>query len=237
MVYSDTTTKQGIIQEIDFIAQSNNISFPIEDKTRSVNRALDRVAFLIHSADKAWQFEDENETDLPIAFTNLVSGQRKYTLDTTFLEILKVMVKDSEGEYRIIEQVDTYDSDYRARMILEENPSQGEGIPVVYDLYGTSLILDPIPDYNSANGIKVWLKRNVQYFDTTDTTKVAGFNPQFHRFLSLSAAYDYALTNNKDRAQQLRQEMIVMEQAIIEHYSRRNDDRIKKIVPQKIMSK
>ena len=51
MVFSNTTTDQGIVQEADFIASSNPTSFPIADKVRSANRALDKVVSLVLGAD------------------------------------------------------------------------------------------------------------------------------------------------------------------------------------------
>jgi hypothetical protein len=225
MVFSDTLNEQGIIQDIDFLVTSDDSVYPIKDKTRNINKALDRVAFLIQTADKKWQFEDVNEVDLPIATTNLVAGQRDYSIDTAFLEILKVAVKDSAGNFHIIPQTDVYDADYRAMMLIEDNPIQGQGIPCVYDLHGNSIFLDPVTNYSIAEGLKVWLKRNIQYFTPSDTTKVPGFNPQFHRYLSLSASYDYAMAKGLKEAQSLRQEMINMEQAISQHYSLRNKDK------------
>jgi hypothetical protein len=228
VILNDPTNKQGLIQDIDFTTGADSIAYPLADKVRNINRALDRVAYLIQIADKKWQWEDTNNSDLPVASTNLVAGQRVYELDTTFLEILKVAIKDESGNYHIVPQVDIYDADYRAKMILEDNPIQGQSQPTVYDLHGVNILVDPIPNYSSDAGIKVWLKRNAQYFTTSDTTKEAGFNPQFHKYLSLYASYEYlssAKGNNLQLANQIRSEMINMENAISQHYSMRNKDK------------
>ena len=108
--YSNDTEKSGIIQEIDFLLNlDDSTTYDIKHKTRNVNRAYDRVVSLILQTDNRWEWEDTNKTDLPIATTDLVTGQRDYGIDTTFLRITKILVKDIAGNWQILIPVDEND--------------------------------------------------------------------------------------------------------------------------------
>jgi len=111
MQFSDVANKSGIVELIDANTGSNSISYTIEDKTRDINLALDRVFSLIFSVGGTWQFDDSNHTDYPIITTNLVSGQRDYSFVTDgagnfILDIYKVMVDDGTGIFRELTPVD-----------------------------------------------------------------------------------------------------------------------------------
>ena len=46
MVFSDTDTEEGMVQEMDRLCISNETSYPIKEKTARVNQAQDRFAYL-----------------------------------------------------------------------------------------------------------------------------------------------------------------------------------------------
>jgi len=217
MVFSDTSTNQGILQEIDFLLGTNSTTYTTNDKTRNVNRALEMVASIIQSADGKWDWEDSNNTDLPIGTTGIVSAQQDYSIDTTFLKIKQVFYVDENGQKQELRLADKDE-------ILELD-STDTGIPTAYTIIGNSVLLDVFPikgtlAYPSIK-LQVYFSRNVSYFTVSDTTKIAGFNPQFHRYLSLSASYDYAIAKGKEIAQSLRNEMAIMEKKITAFYSGR----------------
>jgi len=226
MEYSNETTKAGIIQDIDFLLNLDDpTTYDIKDKTRNSNRAYDRVVSLILQADSRWEWEDTNKTDLPIAITDLVAGQRDYGIDTTFLRITKLLVKDRAGNWQILIPVD--ENDPEGRDIIEE---RAEGMPQRYIKKANSIFLGPKPNYSSTAGLKIHFQRNVDYFIDTDTTKKPGFAEPFHRLLSLYAAYDWCLANNLGgRMGILANEITKMEVALIEFYSSRARDEKPKI--------
>lgn len=209
MVFSDTTTKQGIVQEIDFLVNSDNNSYPIEDKTRNINRAYDKVVSRIFEADGRWEFDDQNATDLPIATTPLVIGQQDYSFDTSFLIVERVEVQQQDGTYIALSPFSQADivrggiPGYIPSQSLTDFLSQ-PGIPQYYDKLANSIFLYPKSSYSTLSDgvtpalLKVYFQRNVSYFVPTDTTKTPGFNPQFHRILSMEAALDYARAKNLD---------------------------------------
>lgn len=218
MVFSDTSTNLGIIQDIDFTCGTTSAQYPTADKVRNVNNGLDEVADLIQKASGDWNWEDTNNSDLPIGTTDLVSGQQDYSIDTSFLSILGVYIKDSSGLFTEITPIDR-------KIIIEKDTTQ-TGTPTNYYLNGNSIYLYPIPDSTvsgtSNAGLKIHCQRNVSYFTASDTTKTPGFNPQFHKLLSLYASRDYAVSKGKDNLNVILSRIEKMEKALKESYSRRN---------------
>lgn len=194
MVFNDVATGQGLIQDIDFLVNSDDSSYPIADKTRNINRAYDEAVSLILEADGRWEFDDQNYTDLPIATTDLIAGQTDYSFDSRFLIVQRVEIKDAGGNWHAILPISQSD-------VIRDGSSLTQflsvaGQPQFYDKVANSIFLYAPSSYNSTGGLKVYFQRNIEYFTPTDTTKVAGFNPQFHRLLSAKAALDFALSKN-----------------------------------------
>ncbi len=65
MEFSNTTTGSGIVQDVYFNCNADGNSYPINDVTRNVNRAYDKVVSRILTADGRWEFDDQNATNLP----------------------------------------------------------------------------------------------------------------------------------------------------------------------------
>jgi len=225
MQFSDSANKGGLVELIDANVGTNSISYSIEDKTRDINLALDRVFSLIFSVGGTWQFDDSNHTDYPIITTDLVSGQRDYSFVTDgagnfVLDIYKVLVDDGTGVFKEIFPVDQ-------QTIAPDNYLDGKNlgnIPNTYDKTGNGIFLDPIPDYNATGGLKILINRTGSYFIKTDTTKKPGFAPLFHEYLALRPSYQYAYRKNLANANVLKAEMNEMEQALITHYDSREKD-------------
>ena len=111
MVFNDTVTSQGIVQDTYFEASANSSSYPIADLTRNANNALDNVITLILGADSRWQFDSTNATDLPIGVTDLINGQKDYTFDSEYLVIKSIGCKDQNGNWSKLIPIDNYDED------------------------------------------------------------------------------------------------------------------------------
>jgi len=194
MVFNDAVNSQGLVQDINFLVNADENSYPLADKCRNINKSYDEVVSLILQADGRWEFDDSNATDLPIANTNLVSAQQDYGLDTTFLIVQRVECQDSAGNWVPLKPISQSDI-IKDGQSLTSFMSSG-GVPQWYDKVANSVFLYPAPNYNATGGLKVYFQRNISYFVPTDTTKVPGFNPQFHQILSVSAALDYATAKN-----------------------------------------
>lgn len=215
MVFSDTSTNQGILQEIDFLAGTDSTSYPTSQKTRNINRAYEKVASIIQMADGKWEWEDLNNTDLPIATTTVTINVQDYQIPSTFLKVKQVFYLN-DGVWQELKFVND-------KTEFLEVISTHTGVPSRYTLLGNSILLDVLPQETIAAALKVHYARDISTFVTTDTTKTPGFATQFHRYLSLSPAYDYAIAKGKGNATQLRNEMLTMEKGISSFYAGRQE--------------
>ena len=67
-------------------------------------------------------------------------------------------------------------------------------MPRYYDLVGRSVLLYPKPGTSfitTTSGLKVYVSRDIEEFNSTSTTTEPGFANNFHRILSLGASYDF----------------------------------------------
>jgi len=222
MVFNDVTTGQGIIQEIDFLVNTDATKFPIEDKTRIINRWYERTIGRILETDGRWQWDDTNYTDLPIATTNLTSGQEDYSFAVAHLRVTRMEVKDTNGTWRWLQPIDQNDDRRRS---LTELGNQ-TGVPIWYDKLANSVFLYPKPNYSQTLGLKAYFQRTADLFVATDTTKEPGFASIFHRLLALGPALEYASANglNANKIKVLRDEVAQLELDIKEFYSKKSKD-------------
>ncbi len=222
MVFSDSTGKGGIIEEIDFLLQTDATDYPVAQKTRNCNRWYDRAVTIILQADSKWEWDDLNKTDLPISTTSLVANQQDYSISAAgFLKILKVECKDSAGNWGALRQID---QSQRKDIAMTEY-REVAGTPVEFDLFSNSIFLYPKPSYASSGGLKVYFQRTPDYFEADDTDTEPGFAVPYHRLLSYGAALDYCIANNMaGRIPMLQNEISRLEGGLIQHYSSRNKD-------------
>ena len=215
-------TYSEILSQIDFFAGTNSTTYTVAQKTINVNNGLDRVAYLIQSADGIWDWEDTNNTDLPIVTTGIIAGHQDYSIDTTFIKIKSVFYKDVDNYTELQHCFDKKE--------FLEITSSDTGIPSKYCIVGNSILLDVYPSESVTAGLKVNYVRNVNYFLTSDTTKTAGFNPQFHKLLPLYGALDWAIAHNPERIPSLKNEIMVLEKSLQDFYSNRDQTVSKRMI-------
>jgi len=232
MVFSDTSTSLGLVQDIDFILNLDTATtFSTANKTRCINSWYDRAIGLIFMADNRWEFDDDNATDLPIATTALVADQQDYAISgATFLKVLGVSVKTEAGDWVALNKISMQDK--KGTDMAEYRETAGD--PKEYDTFGQSIFLYPKPDYSASASLKVYYQRNVSHFAAGDTTKVPGFAAPFHRLLSFGAAKDYCIANNLfSKISFLDKEIEKLEQGLLEFYSSRDrDEKVKMTLSQ-----
>lgn len=221
MQFSNTTTLDGIVQEIDRLCGTDSNTYAVKDKTARVNQALDRFIYLALKNDGVWNFDDLNHTDLPVGTSSLVSGQQDYEFDDEVLAVLKVLAKDSNGTWKELEPVNMNDPDGEKIWTL---PTSNSGSPLRYQLFGHSILLDPIPNYASTGGLKVVYKRKADKFESTDTTAEPGIPSPFHPYLCRYAALPYCIEKNLPQAQGIASLVQQDEQAIADYFLVRNRD-------------
>lgn len=211
---------------IDRNCKSDDTSYPVADKTADINLAWDRAISLIFKSSGTWQFDDSNHTDYPIIMTNLVAGQRDYSFTTDeqgnlILDIYKVMVKNADGYFEEIYPVDQQ-SDSDTGSFYDGRDAQGR--PYRYDKTANGIFLDPIPNENVTNGLKIFINREASYFTTADTTKKPGFAGLFHEYLALRPSFQYAYRNGLSNTNALQNEMDKMESDLKKYYRDRTKD-------------
>jgi hypothetical protein len=208
--FNDETNLSGLIQLCEKwtnlgkagISGSTDL---LNEFTAGINAAYDELLPLIYASDAKWQWDDPNHAKDPMATTALVSGQAKYAFvsdeqGNSILEVRKVFVVSPEGVYRELEAVDAQ-TDKGAASILAQPPTQ-TGTPTRYDKLGSTVILDPIPDYSATYGIKALFSRTPSYFASTDTTKTPGI-PVGQELLALIPSRDYVAIHKSDNVRLL----------------------------------
>lgn len=223
MQFSDPDNKQGLVQDVDFHCDTDDVSYPIEDKTRNINRWYYKVLSDILDVDGRFQFDDSNHTDLPYFTANLEDGQQGYKLPDEHIRIRAVEVQDNNGDFSRLDQIDINDLE-RTITNYRDTP----GMPDEYDLMGETIRLFPAPDANSVtltDGIKIYTTRQLEVFDPTDTTKEPGFDETYHRILSLGAAVDWLSTyGTQENVSNKKGLLDEMRQDLKEAYASRNPE-------------
>lgn len=193
---------------------------------------MDRYEFLAITSDGTWEYDDKNNTDLPIATTNLVSGQRGYSLpgfNDEIFQIVKVLAADPAGNIRELYPVSL--NDRRSRNIWETTPAT-PGTPYRYEKFADTIMLDGVPNYNYSGGLKIVVKRRGIRFTANDTTTRPGIPSIHHMYLAMHASLPYLIASpsipsakKNDIAALVQQE----EDSIKEYYAKRAADEPTKI--------
>lgn len=205
MVFNDTTqVEDGLIQMCEDITGlgiggiSGNTNL-LKRFTRNLNGSIDRFYALAFEFDALWNLDDRNQGDLPIASTNLVSGQQDYLFAIELLSISQAFAKDQNGVFK---ELTMQDDKLEPNVYTLSNTS---GTPRTYKLVGNSILIDPIPNYSSTLGLKVVFKRNGVKFTYSDTTVTPGIPSLFHPFLARDASLVWLVDKQKASKQDVYQ--------------------------------
>lgn len=241
--FNDTTTFRGIAQmyekeigvDREFITGDTN---RMKEFTADANLALDRFWALSIPASGTWQLDDSNQTDYPIITTDLVADQRDYTFTTDesgnlILDIYRAFIYPNATDtiYYEITPIDQQ-SDVGTEGYWDGQSTTG--VPNTYDKTANGIFLDPIPDYNATNGLKIMINREASYFTTTDTTKKPGVPGLFHAYFYKVPALEFAKRNDLKSIVSLRDDVERMEMDIVNYFSKRARDEEPIIIPEPI---
>jgi hypothetical protein len=227
MQFSDTSTKQGIVEDISFLLGLDINAYPLADRTRNANQRMAMVWQMIFESYGGWQFMDDNVSDattgIPYANQNLTSGTGLYVLPTGSLTINQVSILNSGGNRENLVPI-TYEE---FQKMGADAGFTSNSTPHYYILQGDVIRLLPIPNYSSTNGLRIYFDQGMSNFTAADTTKVPGFASIFHRMISIGAALDYALARGlTERVTYLQNLWNDYEIRLKEFYSKRWKDRM-----------
>lgn len=220
-------TYSEIVAKVYLYTKTNSTSLPSDTLVILANNALERVTSLILQSDGRWEWDDTNQTDLPIGVTALVANQQDYSFSVNFLEILRLELKDANGNWNKLTPFDMTDLRYESLTDFLKTA----GTPRYYEKLGSSVFLYPPPSYSQANSLKVYFQRPPSYFVAGDTTKQPGFSALYHDLIPLWASYDFAVANGLTNANQIMASIQMKEAALAEDYANRGADEPLRIVP------
>jgi hypothetical protein len=224
---SITTDRLGLVEDTLYHCGLNTVtgsysSYALADITRNINNSYLDTVRRIWDCAAGWQYDDSNQTTLPVGYATIVHNQQDYEIPTTAQRIQRVEIKDSSGNFQLLKQIDIHDIDNQSMSEFLETA----GLPQYYDIVGHSVMLYPTPSSaycTLASGIAVYVDREPTLFTTASTTAEPGFASSFHKILSYSAAIDFV----QDKATQDR--LVAMksrlEKGLVQFYSKRNVER------------
>lgn len=213
--------------DVNFLVGSTSGTYQDSDKLRNFNIAYQDVAREIWENAAGWGYDDSNNTTQAIAKTTLVHTVQDITLPVTIQRIHRVEVRDNSGIWHQLKQVDIHTIVDQAMPEFQKTP----GLPMYYDLNGTTTTLYPAPHSASvtlASGIAFYVDRDVTEL-TNVSSATPGFPSAFHRILSYAAAIDF--TQDPQQRQSLVAQKTRMEQGLSRFYAKRNIEGKKAITP------
>lgn len=230
MQFSDTSTKTGLYQDAQFLAGVDSNAFASTDFARLANRWYYKAVIDAWDSSDGWDFDDTNQSNFAIATTTMVNSQPDYSIPTNALKVRRVEVKDVGGNWTIVYPFD--DKDLSGQALDEFYES--DGVPRYYRMERNSVILYPAPSTAAttlAAGLKIYFLREVDEFESTDTTQEPGIAEPFHRVISMGAAYDFCIAKKPEYADRIRAELERLLADLRTFYSGRHADMVLKFKP------
>lgn len=223
MVFNDTTNKDGILQvyerktDLGYATVTGDTTL-LAEATSIANEKNHEVWHNIFMSTGNWQYDDNNNLDLPISTSNLVSGTDSYALPSDALTVQRVECKDENDQW------------YTLTPITKEEIGSGldefmdtDGQPKYYSLINGVVQIYPASNYASTNGLKIYFDRDSVDFATDDTTKTPGFASPYHEILPIMMAIEWYKVKQpaSNTLAILVQDQLKLEKAIKEFYGKR----------------
>lgn len=231
MIFNHATSKQTLYRDAINFAGANTGTFTIDDFTLKANFAYDRVVALIQKNDTRWKWIDSNKSERDVCISDIEANREDYTMEITHLKVLRIRVKDSQGNWVTLKPIDDRDAD--------DDLLNTYGNPEYYNKDGMSILPLPIPNYSMTDGLEVKVQTGPEYFESTDTDKEPGFNPLFHRLISMYAALDWLIDNATaknpltHKINRVKERILEAEFELGEHYSSRDVDDVPILKPKR----
>jgi hypothetical protein len=225
MIFSDTTNRTGIIQLLEDLTGTQDVSsYSTAVKTRNINLAFDDYQNLVKKVANTWQTDDSNHTKYPNMTFDINSGQQDYsfTVDeqgNQVQDIYRVECMDVSGKWRLLNPVD----EMRYKEAISQLDTQS-GTPTEYWKSANGIFLCVKPNYTQSGGIRMFFTRSPDYFESSDTTKEPGIPNGHHKYLAWKPAFWYWLPIDSSKANAYANEVAKIEAELLEDISHRNRD-------------
>lgn len=207
MQFSDTSTKQGLIQDCEFLTNLGDgvisgDSALLAQFTRLMNIRDAKIQAELQLLSGTGGAEDTNYTSQQFSTFDIVSGQNDYTFDTdadgnTIADITGVMILPAANstQYTPLKELTL---DVPEAMLIMSPNSTRIGVPSAYLEKNNTVFLDFTPNYSATAGGKLFYRLVPSYFVAGDTTKKPGFAEGYHRILSVGSSLDWLSVNKPD---------------------------------------
>jgi hypothetical protein len=206
MPFNDTTNKTGLIQDCEFWTNLGDATISGDDALKAVFTRLINIHFASLLAKVQVLTgkngpEDINYPDQQFSYFDIESGVNDYQFLTdehgnTITDITGVLIQPSgSSDYVSLDPLALSDSD--ALLVMSPNASN-TGTPTGFIEKNNTVFFDKLPDYDAANGGKLFYRLVPSYFVASDTSKRPGIVEGYHRLLSLGPSYDWLLVNKPE---------------------------------------
>lgn len=240
MQFSDTSTKQGLLQDCEFWTNLGDAGITGDASlkaqfTRLLNvryaKAIAR-AQLLSGKDGV---EDTNYEDHQFSFFDITENVNNYQFLTdadgnTISDITGVLLQgenDDTGEgFKPLTKLHLSDAD--AMLIMSPN-TDNTGTPTAYLEKNNTIFFDVLPDFTKESGGKLFYRLVPSYFVAGDTIKKPGFVEAFHGMLSKGASHDWLIVNKSESTTlvtRLEAELKQEEQDFADYIRQKNPTRI-----------
>jgi len=247
MQYNSEANSYDIVSEVRTICGCTSSEYSDNDLARRFNQALDWYFDIAFDSDSEQTFDDSNHSDPPIDSVNIVSGTNRYKFSDFTDEIfsivnVEILSSQAKGIYLIPETLENMGVGSLApesgrvqaisnRTFQKTYIDAGSGTPTHYCKLGDYIYLRPNPDYNEANGLKLYINRPASYMTPSSTTTVPGVPRIHHWALCRKTALPWLIENEKPQAKSIAQLLVQDEADIRRYFAKRNKDIQNKMTP------
>lgn len=222
MIFNNSATRDDLCTIADDYANTTVLTYPIERKARAANKISRLIWSWIYKAYGGWQYDDSNNTNLPIALATLTLGQSDYDIPAGAKNIRGIDILPPTGT---VYQPLTLITEEQIRDMGQAEGSFQQtttGVPQFYRPIGTSIKLYPASNYTVTNGIRVTIDRGIVAFSPTgNDTQTPGFDSTYHEAVGVGMALEFAKQNHLSNTGDLQLDMDRYEKTIEADYSSR----------------
>ena len=225
MVFNGNSDGQDLCTLANEYANTTTLTYPLARKARSANKWMRLIWSWIFDSYGGWQYDDANNTDLPIGTTSLTANQADYDIPPGSLTVRGIEIMPSATSTVYLRPVAITEEQLTEKGITEISFFTATGVPLFYRVIGSSIKLYPTPSYTATNGLRVTFDRGSTAFASTATVQQPGFASEFHEAVAVGMAAEYCRQNHLSYLADLTTDLAVYERNIKKYYSSRYQEK------------